>query len=340
MRRRRFPLLFAALLAVALRAAADDRLIILNKSDDTASILDVSSGKVTATIPVGHGPHEVAVLAGGRTAAVADYGDRDRPGRTITLIDLGKNSKSGSIELPDGARPHGLFALIDGRLLVTAEGLKELLLVDPAARRVEQRIPTSQEVSHMVVATPDGSRAFVANIGSGSVTVVQGRKAIKQIPTGKGAEGIAITPDGREVWVTNREADTVSVIDVSSLEVAATLPAAQFPIRVKITPGGKRALVSCANTGDVAVFDVGSRKEIARIKLDEQPAAGAEKRLFSTQFGKSPVPVGLLIAPDGRRAWVASTNADVVSEIDLANLAVARRLTAGKEPDGLAGSFP
>ena len=58
----------------------------------------------------------------------------------------------------------------------------------------------------MVVSTPDGARAFVANIGSGSVTVVEGRKAIRQIPTGKGAEGIAITPDGREVWVVNREA--------------------------------------------------------------------------------------------------------------------------------------
>jgi YVTN family beta-propeller protein len=339
MRRRRFLLLLAISLAMTARAAADDRLIILNKSDDTASILDATSGKALATIPVGHGPHEVAVLAGGRIAAVADYGDRDRPGRTITLLDLGKNVKAGSIELPEGARPHGLFPLLDGRLLATAEGLKELLLVDPAARRVEHRVPTFQEVSHMVVATPDGSRAFVANIGSGSVTVIEGRKAIKQIPTGKGAEGIAITPDGREVWVTNREADTVSVIDVSSLEIAATVPAAQFPIRVKITPGGKRALVSCANTGDVAVFDVASRREVGRIKLDEQAVAGAEKRLFSTQFGKSPVPVGLLIAPDGRRAWVASTNADVVSEIDLANLAVARRLSAGKEPDGLAGSF-
>jgi len=332
-------LLTLAALAGALPAAGAERLIVLNKSDDTASILDAASGKALATIPVGHGPHEVAVLAGGRLAAVADYGDREKPGRTITLLDLGKNVKAGSIELPEGARPHGLFPLLDGRLLVTAEGLKELLLVDPGARRVEHRIPTFQEVSHMVVATPDGARAFVANIGSGSVTVVEGRKAIKQIPTGKGAEGIAITPDGREVWVTNREADTVSVIDVSSLEVVATVPAAKFPIRVKITPGGKRALVSCANTGDVAVFDVASRKELARIPIGSEAVAGAEKRVFSDQFGKSPVPVGLLIAPDGRRAWVASTNADVVSELDLATLAVVRRLTAGKEPDGLAGAF-
>ncbi len=51
------------------------------------------------------------------------------------------------------------------------------------------------------------------------------------------------------------------------------------------------------------------------------------------------MPVGLLVAPDGRSAWVASTNADVVSVLDLDRLAVRGRLTAGKEPDGLAGAF-
>ena len=336
--------IFSAIVLLTGLAAAPPvtaaRLIILNKSDDTASILDASTGKTLATVSVGHGPHEAAVLADGRTCAVADYGDRGKPGHTITLLDVEKAEKLGVIELPAGARPHGLQPLADGRLLVTAEGIGELLIVDPKARRVEHRIPTYQEVSHMVAAAPDGKRAFVANIGSGSVTVVEGRKAIRQIPTGKGAEGIAITPDGRQVWVTNREADTVSVIDAKSLEVIATLPAAKFPIRVKITPDGRRALVSCAESGDVAVFDVAARKEVGRIAIDREAVAGSEQRLFSTQFGKSPVPVGLLIAPDGKRAWVASTNADVVTALDLEALAVASRLTAGKEPDGLAGAFP
>jgi YVTN family beta-propeller protein len=333
-------LVAAAGLALALPLLAADRLVVLNKSDDTASILDARTGKALATVPVGHGPHEAAVLADGRTAAVSDYGDRERPGRTITLLDVEGATKLGTIDLPEGARPHGLFALPDGRLLVTAEGLKELLVVDPKARRVEQRIPTYQDVSHMVVATPDGARAFVANIGSGSVTVIEGRKAIRQISTGKGAEGIAISPGGREVWVGNRDANTVSVIDTKSLEVVATVPAAAFPIRVKITPDGRRALVSCAQSEDVAVFDVATRKEIGRIPMVQEAVAGTEKRVFGSQFGKSPVPVGLLIAPDGKRAWVACTNADLVTALDLEALAVAGRLTAGKEPDGLAGAFP
>jgi YVTN family beta-propeller protein len=331
--------LFMAGVAGAVSAA--DLLVILNKSDNTASILDAKTGASRATVPVGKGPHEVEVLADGKTAAVSNYGTREDGGRTLTLIDVEKGAALGNIDLPEGARPHGLKALADGRLLVTAEGLRELIVVDPKARRVAARIPTGKEVTHMVAAAPDGKRAYVANIGSGSVTVVDvaQAKVVKDIPTGEGAEGIAISPDGGEVWVSNRGADTVSVIDTKTLEIATTLKVPKFPIRVKITPDGKRALVSCAQSGDVAVFDTSSRKEIQRVSIDREAVPGSDARLFSDRFGKSPVPVGLLIAPDGKRAWVASTNADVVSAIDLASLTVVGRLTAGKEPDGLAGAW-
>ena len=337
----RVPLLFVTASLLALSARGADLLIVLNKSDNTASILDAKTGAARATVRVGKAPHEVEVLADGKTAAVSNYGTREDAGRTLTLIDIGRGTAIATVALPEGARPHGLKALSDGRLLVTAEGLKELFVVDPKARRVAMRIPTARETSHMVAASPDARRAYVANIGSGSVTVVDlaEGKVVKDIPTGEGAEGIAISPDGREVWVTNRGADTVSVLDTKTLAIAATLKVPQFPIRVKLTPDGKRALVSCARSGDVAVFDAATRKEIKRIAIDREAVPGSADRLFSTRFGKSPVPVGLLIAPDGKRAWVASTNADVVSAIDLEALTVVSRVTAGKEPDGLAGVF-
>ncbi len=332
-------LLFLALLAGSV--PAPDLLVVVNKSDDSVTILDRKTGERRATVPVGRGPHEVEVLADGRTAAVANYGKPGEPGGTLTLIDLDRGVAVATIDVGEESKPHGMDALADGRLLVTAEGSRALLVVDPKTRRVVAKIPTQRLVSHMVVGSADGSRAFVTSIGSGTVSAADlgGRRIAKELATGAGAEGIDRTPDGREVWVTNREADTVSVVDAADLRILETIPAPKFPIRVKITPDGRRALVSCAQSGDVAVFDVAARNLVKRIPLEREAVPGIRGRAFSTNFGKSPAPVGLLIAPDGKQAWVASTNADVVSVIDLEKLAVVGTLSAGREPDGLSGRF-
>ena len=223
---------------------------------------------------------------------------------------------------------------------MTTEGSRHVLVVDIEKGVPVVAVPTEQSVSHMLAVTPDGKRAFIANIGSGSVTAVdlEAGKKLRDVKTGDGAEGIAITPDGREVWVGNRAADTVSVIDAASLEVVATLPCKGFPIRVAITPNGERALVSCARAGEVAMFDVPAREEIGRTKLDLSALPGSERRLFGDRFGQSPVPIGLVIAPDGKRAWVAATQSDVVVALDLESFSVAGLLRAGKEPDGMAYS--
>jgi YVTN family beta-propeller protein len=128
------------------------------------------------------------------------------------------------------------------------------------------------------------------------------------------------------------------VIDTEWLEVRATLPCATFPIRVEITPDGRRALVSNANSGDVAVFDVAGRKELARIPMQLTAVEGSAERVFGEQFGASPVPVGIEIARDGKRAWVANTNADLVTVLDLDKLAVVGRIPTGRQPDGMAWS--
>lgn len=325
-------------LAAALPAAAGT-LLVANKSDATVDLVDLATGKSRATLPTGEGPHEAAVSPDGTLAVVSNYG-RQEPGSSLTVIDVGRGEVLRTIDLGRHTRPHGLAWVSERRLAVTAEGSGHLLVVDPHAGEVESAVATGQEVSHMVAVTPGGERAFVANIGSGSVTVVDLAKGekIRDVATGAGAEGIAVTPNGKEVWVTNRAADTVSVIDSGSLEVLAQLPCPDFPIRVAITPDGERALVSAAESGEVVAFDVASRKEVARRKLDLANAPDAAKRLFGDQFGDSPVPVGLLIAPGGGEAWVAATQADAVVVVDTRSLEVKGVVKAGREPDGMAVS--
>ena len=224
---------------------------------------------------------------------------------------------------------------------MTTEGTREIAIVDPKTAKVVKRISTNRDVSHMVASSPDGKRAWVSSIAGGSVTVIDlaEGKIVTDIPTGKGAEGVAVTPDGREVWVANRGANTLSVIDASSLKVVATIEAGEFPIRVKFTPDGQKAIVVFTGSGDIGVFDRGKRTLIKRIPLGRNAVAGTESRVFQKTFGSSPAPVGILISPDGRHAWVAASHADVVSVISLDELKVDDAWPAGKEPDGLAGTF-
>lgn len=327
-----------ALAALAALPARAQTLVVLNKADSTASLLELASGRVVATLPTGQAPHETAVSPDGRTALVSNYGTRDSPGSTLTVIDVPGARVVRTIDLRPHHRPHGVQWLRDGRhAVVTAEESKALLVVDVEAGDVEAAIETGQEVSHMVALTPDGRRAFVASIGSGTVTAIDvaARKALGHVATGKGAEGIDVTPDGREVWVTNREADSVSVLDAARFSVLATLESKSFPIRVRITPDGRRALVSNARSGDVAVFDVAARKLVRRVatKIEAVPA---ESRLLS--FPGSSVPIGIVVTPDGARAFVAHANADAIAVLDLRTWEASGRLRAGREPDGMAFS--
>jgi len=320
---------------------SNDTLLVVNKTDGTVSILDAATGKLRTSVTVEAGPHEVEVLADGQTAAVSSYGTKAAPGRMVTLIDIPTGKAVSRVDIGEGSRPHGMKALPDGRLLVTAEGKRELVVVDPRAAKVTARFPTGHDVSHMVASSPDGRQAYVTSLTPGSLTVLDlvSGKIVKDIPTGKGAEGLDVTPDGREVWVANREANTIMVIDVKTLAPVFSIKAAEFPIRVKITPDGRRAVASFTGTGDVRVYDTATRVEASRIPIGREAVEGTETRVFQKRFGSSPAPVGLLIAPDGKRAFVSAAHADVVAVIDLEKLRVDDAWTAGHEPDGIAASF-
>ena len=328
-------LLLATLLSTPAVAAT---LLVGNKSDDTVDLIDPATGESSATLPTGKAPHEIAISPDKRLAVVSNYGDRSAPGASLTVIDLAQSKVVRTIDLGEHTRPHGLAWLRGNDVAVTTEGSAHLLVVDAAKGKVVKAIPTGQRVSHMVAVTPDFSRAFVANIGSGSMTAIDLVKGTKlgDVITGEGAEGIAVRPGTKEVWVTNREAGTLSVIDTDSLKVKATIPAAGFPIRIAFTPDGSRALVSAASSGEVVLFDAGARKELLRKKLNLSNAPDAAKRLFADRFGESPVPVGLVISSDGKSAYVAATQSDVVAVIDPATLDVKNLLRAGHEPDGMA----
>lgn len=332
-----------ALLALASPAALalstpEGTLIVLNKSGNDASFIDPVTGRTWLTLPTGEAPHEVAVSPDGKLAVVTDYGAATG-GNTLTVYDLAESAVKDTIDLGPFRRPHGIqFLGRSNKAVVTVESQNAVLIVDVAEGEVLKAIPTNAGGSHMVVADPKGERAYVSNMGSSSVSVLdlEDNVYLRAVSTGPECEGIDITPDGREVWAANRRNDTISIIDTESLEVVEEIACAGFPIRIKITPDGERALVSNAASDEVAVFDVPRRKEVGRVTMNRDIVDEAGERLFGEFLEESSAPIGIVVAPDGSRAYVANSNADVVSVIDLETLDIVGGYRTGKQPDGIA----
>jgi DNA-binding beta-propeller fold protein YncE len=333
--------LLLAIVWLCVLPAGAETLLVVRKTGNAVDFMDPGSGLRLASVPTGYAPHEVSVSPDGKRAVVSNYGTRGEPGSTLSIIDLEQPGEIKRIDLAPHTRPHGVAWFAADRIAVTTEGSQHVLVIDPTDGRIVSAIETAQETSHMVVVSADARRAYVTNIGSGTATAIDlltGRK-LSDLPTGAGSEALALSPDGRELWVAARAAGHIAVVDTATLAVQARLPLPGIPIRVAMTPDGRTALVTCAGAAELVAFDVETRAERARAKVAVPLVTGASERPFAGLAPGSVLPVGLLVADDGRSVYVAATMGDRVVQFDAATLGILRSIDVGGEPDGL-GSTP
>jgi DNA-binding beta-propeller fold protein YncE len=239
-------------------------LVASNMDAHTVSLVDIASGRTLATTPVGTGPHEVAVSPDGKQAVVAIYGNRESVGSSLAVFDLTAPTAPPRV-VPLGAgnqRPHGLAYLPDGHsLLVTGERAQRLLVVNLASGAIDSTMSTQQATTHMVMLTKDGRRAFTTNILAMSVSAIDVPTRAVSAPFVVGAriEGIAVTPDGAEVWVGGNESHQVYVLDGATGTKRATLDGFGMAYRLAITPDAKTAIVSDPGTEQIHLVDVPTR---------------------------------------------------------------------------------
>ena len=169
-------MLAGPVVASAQVAGLSGTLVVTNKGPSTATIIDVASGRALATLPTGQGPHEVVLSRDGRVAVVTDYGAQGPGGNTLTVIDVPGLRVARTIELGQYRRPHGIVFLPgDSLVAVTSESTGNVVIVNVAAGVVRSAIPTTQNGSHMVAVVGDGSLMYTGNIGSNSVSELDGR---------------------------------------------------------------------------------------------------------------------------------------------------------------------
>jgi YVTN family beta-propeller protein len=320
-------------------------LLILAKRDQTLSIVDPRSLKVIVRVPVGNDPHEVIASTDGKVAYVSNYGGGAY--NTLAVVDLTAQMALPSIDLGPLRGPHGL-TFVDGKTWFTAEAAKVIGRYDPETNKVDWVLGTGQNRTHMIYVSPYLQRIITTNVNSATVSIIE-KVTINSgpppgaptgmpmrpppggpmgtprtdwnetvIPVGRGSEGFDVSPDGKELWVANAQDGTVSIIDVVAKKVTQTLLAnVRGANRLKFTLDGKLVFISSLGGPDVTVLDAATRKEIKRIPVGHGAA-------------------GILMQPDGARAYVACSPDDYVAVIDLKSLRVTGHIDAGHEPDGLA----
>ena len=191
---------------VANATAQQQLLLVAQKGDQSLAIVDPAAGKVLASVPEGGNTgHEVTASPDGRFAYVPIYGNSGvgKPGTdgtNMVVIDLAARKIVGNVDFGHGVRPHDpVFGPKDGLLYVTTELDKTVTIIDPKTLKIVGSIPTGQPESHMLALSHDGRRGYTANVGPGTVSVLdmQARKTLKVIPISGNTQRISISPDDR-----------------------------------------------------------------------------------------------------------------------------------------------
>jgi PQQ-dependent catabolism-associated beta-propeller protein len=223
------------------------RLYVANEDAGTATITDLDSGSVNATLLVGVEPEGVAISPDERWVYVTA-----ETSNTVSVID----TKAGAVidNFLVETRPRAAAFSPDGRLaLVTAEVGRAVSVVDVARHAVIATYrfaePTERPVG--VVFSPDARRAYVATGHANRVAVLdladpRAPRLVREIAVGDRPWGIARSADGRRVYSANGGSNDVSVIETATLAVVATVPVGDGPWGVAVAPAPDAGAVRAA----------------------------------------------------------------------------------------------
>jgi YVTN family beta-propeller protein len=334
----------------------------LSPTERALEIADPLTNKVVGSIPLGGIPHDVAVSPDGKLAFVSinvskgkgmgpslQNGPLKPSPDYISVIDLATQKELRHIDTVVGSIPFGIF-VTGGKLYFTAEGYDVVERYDLATSQIDWMMGTGQGHTHPLAVTKDLKKIFTVNTSSNSVSVIAPWDTpddyepplwkVTTIPVGQAPEGIDMSPDEKEVWVTSKRDGGLSIIGVATKRVLQTLDLkAKVPMRLQFTPDGKRVIVLDEFDGQVLILDAVNRKEIKRIPVGKPE----EFSLVHDQAVLNGVPMypknlmhDVVITPDGSRAYLDVMGSNRIDVLDLKTLEFTGGISTGPIPAGMA----
>jgi YVTN family beta-propeller protein len=303
-------------------------LIVIDKVGRHVRFFDPSNFQEISNLEVGVAPHDVAISPDHKTAYIPVYGDgvygkNPHPGHTIAIIDLASRQVAGMIDVSPYQAPHGIQIDAAGKIYVTCDLSRKLLVIDPKTRSIEAALDT-EGTGHWSAVLPDASKAYVANKNDKLyVTVIDLKKRtiIARIPAPNGTEGIAASPDGKHVVAVDHSEPKLLLISTATDTLAGTIPLegnSKASFKPRFSLNGSKLLVCNLAERLVNVIDMSDphgKQQVLTVGKD---------------------PMGFAFAPDGKTVLVANHGDGTVSVIDLSQNRVVSSFTGGTGVESLA----
>jgi YVTN family beta-propeller protein len=269
---------FAATLGIADTATATTA-VVLNSDDDSLSVIDSGNYREISRTHIGRGPHHLIETPDRRTLVIAMSGSNE-----LVLIDRatgvekqritasdpyqigfspdGKWLVAASLRLdhidiydaqtyqlvhrlPAATMPsHIAFSRDSGTAFVTLQGTGGLISIDLASGKVNWTVPVGPTPAGII--TRPGGTLLVGIMGAGYIAEVgpTDGSVTRKVTTGNGAHNFLASPDGKTLYVTNRVASTISVLDADTLAISNTLQAPGGPDDMALSPDGHELWVT------------------------------------------------------------------------------------------------
>jgi YVTN family beta-propeller protein len=299
---------------------------VANKGDRSLGLIDPLAGKQVAVIREdGVTGHEVAASPDGRLAFVPIYGDAGvgkagSDGSLLRVMDLAKRAIVGTVDFGRGVRPHCVVVgPRNGLVYVTTELDESVTILDPKTLRIIGKVPTGKPESHMLAINADGRRGYTANVGSGTVSVLdlEARRLLGVIPVAKTIQRIALSADGRHVFTADQEKAELAVVDTASNTVTQRVSLPGIAYGTAPTPDGKWLIAALSKSGKVIVLDLGPMTVAHTFEVPRAPQE-------------------VLVQPDGAFAYISCDASSQVVMLNLKTWKIEKLINAGAGADGLA----